>query len=900
MIKKLKVLAVCILLVCSMMANALTIGSNDIKSVPDGWTVSETPNAESEAKIDESGGVRLYVDTTADTSQKGESKIETSAYNLSGDVIVISMDAQTSSMNKSEKAEQTMTVQSDVQSSTKLISIKNGTIEMLGGKASATWTESVSHKITLAIDTSGESVKASAWFDGELKFSGVYDGWKTSLDTSSMKILLKNTVSKNTSEKSEWKIDNFAAKVQSGIYEYTTIPLNGQNMVSPDSTNAISLAFGTRVGDVAYSKSNYTLSCGAEDTAVDFEVEASENGVKIIPSGGFDYSTSYKLAIKEISDIFGNKKLENTTVSFDTAPEGYVAPTIGKEFDPDTLNVYKGQRVPLTFTSNAELDKMEVYVNDQKRVTLTAEPYTYNLQELAAGIVKVKAAGYDKQGGCTYSDEYSITIKDHNAPTLSVTGISYGLSYNVDALPTITATASDDNGVADITMKSDGELVKSVSGSTASFSLEGLSGGSHVIEITATDIYGFGTSESYLIKLESMKTAVSYKNDFSDYTGGNALPRDMAGGKQRGYIDAVTLDAEHGKSLALGIDVANASATDPAYVGIPVGGATGMIRCEMDILADNRPASGDTFRMSLKKTGSTEADFLIITPDEMQLMSTGGATWNNTNVVGERASYDIKEWYHLTLEINVAESTFTLSVGDATQTGTLPATLDALDQIRVFGPKDDAVKTYIAVDNVVVSRYLDLPELSFADPVDYKSTSVTFTTSEELNALDITKENFKLEDEFSEVAIKSVSASGSSITIVPEESLRSNMNYKVTISPEVRYSAGPTIGLAAEGSFTTSKANFEITEGSFGGGKFNFEALNQTSTDRSVVVIIQVWDGTAVSKVYAENVTIGAGTSETMYEVGVPTMQSGEVATAYIWDKLIGAKPVSPRSFASR
>lgn len=883
--KKILSLLICMLLL-TQAAFAASVGGVEFTSAPDGWTVNN-------ATVED--GVMTLAFDTSDKAARGKSEITTSKYDFSSGILRISFDSVATVETNGDKIKKVVNLEDgNMWNVTELMNIKSGVISFFGGVASVEATEA---SVTLAVDTSASPVQASAWVDGELVYSGDFTAWKAALNTSAVAIALKNNATASVADTTEWVVSNFDANIYSGSYGFSAMPADGQAMISPADYSGIELTYGTIMSDSAYSKSNYSLLADGE--AAGFELVKNGVNVTVVPEGGFSDLTSYELTIADITDIFGDTKATDKKIAFTTAYEGYTAPVVSSDFVFDA-DYYTGQQITVPFTVDGDCIKLDIYADGTLVSTLTSAPYTYNIKESEEKTVELQAIATDSSGGLGYSEKYYLNIYDHEAPVITVSGIEDGDVCDVNNLPEITVTANDDNAIELIGYYVDGNLKAEYTESPAIVSLSGLSGGEHTLEFIAKDIYGKETSVEYTVSIESVYFSESYSEDFSAYKGNNATPAGCQGIPQRGYLDAAVIDEAHGNSLIIGMETANESfnTDNTAFVGFPAGGANGGVAVEFDIYINERPADIDNnrYRMSFR-TAANETTFFFITADEMQFCK------SNYNV-DHSVTYETKTWYHVTVNVNTGTLDYEVTVTDGEDftesgRGKMPANCGVLNYFRIFGPAFDDVPTFAAVDNVVIRQKLELPELVFEGDVAPSAEPFSFNLTTALIASDISTDTFKVYDAYGEVDIASVeSKDGTLVTVTPATPLRSNMDYTVSISPDVCYSVGAPIGVECIGEFRTACASLDITDGWFVGNTFNFTATNTTGDDATVNVVTQTWKDGKVVDVKVIPVIVADG-SEEIYMVNTPSIPSDGYATAYIWNGIVAPKAITHRIYVS-
>ena len=883
--KRIISLLICIFLL-TQAAFAASVGGVEFISAPDSWTLNN-------ATV-ENGVMTLGFDSTA-SAERAKSEITTDVHDFSGGILRIAFDSIIEAEVNGDKIKKTITLEDgNMWNSTELINIKNGVVSFFGTDTTFDYT---SGNLTFAVDTTANPVMASALADGELVYSGEFVGWKTALDLTAVSVALKNNTTTKAAASSQWTISNFEAEIFKGEYDLAISPQDGMTMISPEDYDGIKIDFGVIMSDKMYSKSNYTL---IENGAVaDFEIENNNSYIVIYPEGGLKEIATYELTIAKVTDIFGNEKESDVQISFTTAYEGYAPPVVTTTFDFES-DYYAGQEFEIEYETNVECSKFEIYVNGELYRTFDEAPYVLSVKETSPKTMKVQAVATDRVGGVGYSEENTLNIISNDAPVIVVTGIVNGSVYDVANLPEISVSAEDVNGIASVEYYADGVLEATFEDASATLSLDGLSGGEHTLRFVATDIYGAKSELVYTITIESVQMVLSYENKFETYNGANTLPASCLGGPQRGYLDVVTIDEEHGKSLAIGIDTINESfnTDNTAYVGFPGGGAAGGVNIEFDIYINERPADieKNRYRMSFR-TANNETSFFFITANEMQFCQT-----NNTADL--KVPYEIKTWYHVSINVNATALTFNMTISDGadfnyTYAGQLNKNSGVLNHFRVFGPAFDDVPTFAAVDNMIIRKKLELPEFVFEEKVPQGKTNFSFSLTQPLMATDVIADAFTLSDEYGKIGIEAVSYDGTNVTVTTASPLRSNMKYKITIDENVRYTAGVPLGVKCEGEFVTDCGNLDVTDAWFMGDSFNLYVTNTTGDEKEIAVVLQSWKNGKITASEVVNVTVD-NVMESQYTLAIPEVLSGGYVTAYIWDGIVSPKAVTHRIYSSK
>ncbi len=102
--------------------------------------------------------------------------------------------------------------------------------------------------------------------------------------------------------------------------------------------------------------------------------------------------------------------------------------------------------ISVNANDNSSVSRVEIYVNNNLRTSLTSSPYNYNqaTSSLPLGPVSIYAKAFDPYGNTTTSSTINITLVDTTPPTVSITQPTAGST--VGGTVTIGANAADENG----------------------------------------------------------------------------------------------------------------------------------------------------------------------------------------------------------------------------------------------------------------------------------------------------------------------------------------------------------------------------------------------------------------------------------------------------------------------
>lgn len=517
-------------------------------------------------------------------------------------------------------------------------------------------------------------------------------------------------------------------------------------------------------------------------------------------------------------------------------------------------------------------------------------------------------------GNMGKTKKFDIEILDNSDPVINIDGAKDGDEFDGDSLPVITATASDDYGIKKFDYYFDGQLIETAgTDNTITASFDDVTGGKHTLRFVAEDIYGLTVEKTIEIAFVINKENLVYENNFEKYAGGK--PDDFPQGTDNGghgYMKDITVDEEHGKSMAIGIqpdvdesgekDNWNTGGGNTAWVGMPVFNNT-PTHTEFEFNISNRPAKyseengwqtthDDFYRMYLRASG--EVKILFIRPDYIELSGF------NMEVGESKVPYDTNKWYKMDISINPSSSTIGIEIKDGdtvlAKGAGVPYTGD-LQAIRVASPYHGLSDGYIAIDNLVIKARFGMPEFTYGEEAPKGGVNqFTVKVTESLLAADVTEETLTLENQFGEVAVKKAVITGNDLVITTVSPIFGNMDYTLTLPKETRFSTGDEVGFKIQNTITTASSDLELTNGDLGSYSFKFDMLNTTGKPQNITLIFQTWNEkgqvTAVKAVTKEIAPNDAPQNYVIVHEVEPA--KGEKVTAFVWNGLNKPQVVCP------
>lgn len=203
---------------------------------------------------------------------------------------------------------------------------------------------------------------------------------------------------------------------------------------------------------------------------------------------GLDPGQTYYFAVT----AFSTSGIETPYSSIVQVPE-LIPPSVAVASPPAGSQVSGLVPVTVDAADNVGVSRVELYVDGQLQETATAAPYLFSWDtgSLAAGSYALSARAYDAAGNLGQSGSVTFTVvKDAGTPSVTLTQPTAGSA--VQGTVPLSATASDDTGVARVEFYADGGLV--CAGNVAPFGCSwdtaGLAQGPHTLTARAYDTSG--------------------------------------------------------------------------------------------------------------------------------------------------------------------------------------------------------------------------------------------------------------------------------------------------------------------------------------------------------------------------------------------------------------------------
>lgn len=460
----------------------------------------------------------------------------------------------------------------------------------------------------------------------------------------------------------------------------------------------------------------------------------------------------------------------------------------------------------LSFLINTETDTVDLYIGTElakanvKRRTKTVTGYFNRLQiTLNNGLrgdmwidnfeistdMRIPGAGDDEIVSINFPSDEVIT--DGQSPVV------------------ITANAAATTGIKNVRFYIGENEIANLSSAPYTVDVSAWVTGDITVRAVAESQYGNTGEASVNILLR--KTIGKEVFSDSDFTLKNSTTTNsgMSISQGRGYVKVDSVDEEHGDSLFIGIDTVNEAVAinNLPYVNIPVGGIENSLSVELNAYVSGMENSGQK-RISLYQQSGKEVHLL---------------RFNNKMVIGSvQADYEEGVWMPLKINIDMKKHSYTVLLnGSFLGSADFPASITKANYIRIYGPQVDSIKTYTAVDDIVIKRVFEIPaisEVGNGSAVNADDKKIEVTLSSDLYGKSISVETVELLDENGEnIEIESVSYSDedNKITVIPAKKLMSNSSYTVSIKETAKLAEDIGLESPISQNFTTAMRNTEIT-----------------------------------------------------------------------------------------
>ena len=224
-------------------------------------------------------------------------------------------------------------------------------------------------------------------------------------------------------------------------------------------------------------------------------------------------TTGYSDGIHTIKAVVTDTNAQNTnaqiSVTINNAPPPDDPPTVAITSPVNGDTISGTIAIAATATDDNGISKVCFYIDDVLKSTDIASPFAYNLNTTgyANGVHTIKAVATDTASQ-TVNAQISVTINNvapvDNPPTVAITAPANNAT--ISGSVTITATATDDNGVSKVCFYLD-NIIKStdtIMPYTYNLDTTGYTNGTHIIKAIVTDTNAQTTTAQIIVTVNNV------------------------------------------------------------------------------------------------------------------------------------------------------------------------------------------------------------------------------------------------------------------------------------------------------------------------------------------------------------------------------------------------------------
>jgi hypothetical protein len=260
-------------------------------------------------------------------------------------------------------------------------------------------------------------------------------------------------------------------------------------------------------------------------------------------------------------------------------------------------------------------------------------------------------------------------------------------------------------------------------------------------------------------------------------------------------------------------------------------------------------------------------------------------------VVGSQTHpFEAERWYHVTIEVDAQNSTFSLYLDDElifnkVEISNIP---EAIDSLRAISVLQGTEETYFAIDNIVVRQLTQVASIKEitsengdANVVLAKDKEIRVYFTSGLKAAGVYPAKFKLSGAVIEKA--EYDADNFCVTLTLKNPL-SPGEYRLETAENLVMSNGDIYAEKLYGNFEVKDSMVDVQSLSVADNTVTASIINSSQDDKVVYLIINLYTGDVMKSSTVKAITLGSG--ENSVSEQVEGYVSGDMAEAIIWDSL--------------
>ena len=544
-------------------------------------------------------------------------------------------------------------------------------------------------------------------------------------------------------------------------------------------------------------------------------------------------------------------------------PEDYVTPSLNLQTE-DRITEIESTQIQAVIETDAEIENVAFYVDNSLVYTDAEAPYILE-HRFDVGSHTVRAVATDIYGE-TGEKVITITSLADTRPRIEME-IEDGKEYDRKVLKdTLISVTMSDTDMADGNVFVDGTSVASLAQGDNHVDLSGLSLGVHTVKVYAENILGESTEKSVRITVSKSTDDAIWSADFND----GVVIGQLNGDGQ--FIRTEVLKPEYKESLLVGANTTQDTTKQGAWMPISLEDTSTVAVVDFDLYF----------------SGINGGGFVVqAMPGWVKLFE----ITDRGIVVGTQTHpFEAEQWYHVTIEVDAQNSTFSLYLDDElifnkVEISNIP---EAIDSLRAISVLQGTEETYFAIDNIVVRQLTQVASIKEitsengdANVVLAKDKEIKVYFTSGLKAAGVYPAKFKLPGAVIEKA--EYDADNFCVTLTLKNPL-SPGEYRLETAENLVMSNGDIYAEKLYGNFEVKDSMVDVQSLSVADNTVTASIINSSQDDKVVYLIINLYTGDVMKSSTVKALTLGSG--ENSVSEQVEGYVSGDMAEAIIWDSL--------------
>lgn len=544
-------------------------------------------------------------------------------------------------------------------------------------------------------------------------------------------------------------------------------------------------------------------------------------------------------------------------------PADYVTPSLNLQTE-ERITEIESTQIQAVIETDAEIEKVAFYVDNSLVYTDAEAPYILE-HRFDVGSHTVRAVATDIYGE-TGEEVITITSLADTRPRIEME-IEDGREYDRNDLKdTLISVTMSDADMAVGTVLVDGNSVASLVEGDNHIDLSGLSLGVHTVKVYAENNLGESTEVSVKITVSKSTDDVIWSADFND---GVVIGQLNADGQ---FIRTEVIKPEYKESLLVGANTTQDTTRQGAWMPISLEDTSTVAVVDFDLYF----------------SGINGGGFVVqAMPGWVKLFE---ITDRGIVAGSQTHPFEAEQWYHVTIEINAQNSTFSLYLDnelviDDLEISNIPESIDSLRAISMLQGTEE---TYFAIDNIVVrqlTQAASIKEITSENGdinvVSSKDREIKVYFTSGLKAAGVYPAKFKLPGAVIEKA--EYDAENFCVTLTLKEPLSAG-EYRLETAENLVMSNGDIYAEKLYADFEVKESMVEVQSLSVTGDTITARIVNNSQDSKVVYMLITLYNDEILTSSTVIELTLNSGENNVSEQID--GYVSGYAAEVFIWDSL--------------